>query len=148
MKQKKNKQKRVITVCFIIGLLLYLVGLFLLFGTKFSHLEFFRNLFANSSMSTMKLIGIILFTIGFIIFMLAVVFLYKNNSIKDTNWELIVEGKADVITIMVMTYLMIFMLVICLIFDEVIGAMLFGIAILVQCILNGILIKYFTKNGR
>lgn len=75
--------------------------------------------------------------------MISVILLYKNNDITENTRELVIEGRADVITIIVMTYVMIFMLVTCLLFDEVIGALLFGITILIQSILNTILIKYF-----
>jgi hypothetical protein len=44
--------------------------------------------------------------------------------------------------------LSVFMLVVCLMFDQVIGALLFGIAILIQNVLNAILIKYFSHNKR
>ena len=60
---------------------------------------------------------------------------------KDNGITLI----ALVITIIVMTYILIFMLVICLIFDEVIGALLFGIAILIQSVLNNFLLRYYSK---
>jgi hypothetical protein len=39
------------------------------------------------------------------------------------------------------------MLVVCLLFDEVIGALLFGIAIMIQSILNTVLIKYFKNRN-
>ena len=95
----------------------------------------------------MKLYGLVLFLIGFVIFMVSVVLLYKNNEITENVRELVIEGKADVITIVVMTYVLIFMLVVCLLFDEVIGALLFGIAILIQSILNTVLIKYFKNRS-
>ena len=95
----------------------------------------------------MKLYGLILFLIGFVIFMVSVVLLYKNNEITENVRELVIEGKADVITIVVMTYVLIFMLVICLLFDEIIGALLFGLAILIQSILNTVLIKYFKNRS-
>ena len=78
-------------------------------------------------------------------FMIAIVILYKDNEIKENNLNLIIEGKADVLTIIFMTYIMIFMLVLCLLFDEIIGALLFGLTIIIQSILNTILIKYYSK---
>ena len=41
--------------------------------------------------------------------------------------------------------LLIIMMVICLMFDEVIGALLFGVAVLIQNSLNVILSKIFNK---
>ena len=89
-----------------------------------------------------------MFLIGFTIFIISVVLLYKNNKITESNKELIIEGQADVITLLVMSYVLIFMLVVCLMFDQVIGALLFGIALLIQNLLNAILIKYFSHNKR
>lgn len=143
--QGKGKLSLAIVLCFVVGLILYLIGLYFLLCSRFPNILF--NRIADWNLN-LKILGITLFTIGFIIFMIAVIFLYKDDHIKDTNRELIIEGKADVITIMVMTYLMIFMLIICLIFDEMIGALLFGIAILVQSLLNGFLIRYFSKMNR
>ena len=77
--------------------------------------------------------------------MISVILLYKEDKIKENIKELIIEGRADVITIIVMTYVLIFMLVICLIFDEVIGALLFGLAILVQSVLNNFLLRYYRR---
>ena len=93
----------------------------------------------------MKILGAILFIIGFIIFMIAVVLLYKNNNVSDNARNLIIEGKADVITLIIMTYIMIFMIVICLVYDEIIGALLFGVTIVLQTIINSILISYYSK---
>ena len=89
---------------------------------------------------------LLLFVVGFVIFMISVILLYKDNKILEDSKNLIIEGKADVITIIIMTYVLIFMLVICLIFDEVIGALLFGLSILIQSIVNSILINYYNKS--
>lgn len=152
---KKNGRNNVLAIIiFIIGLVIYLVGLFLLFGSTLGKVAIIKKLFSfvpmivNGSLSSIKLIGGILFAIGFIVFMIAVILLYKDNKITEDNKNLIIEGKADVITIIIMTYVMIFMLVLCLVFDEVIGALLFGITIVVQSVLNSILINYFNKNYR
>ena len=77
--------------------------------------------------------------------MVSVININKEEKIKENVKDLIVEGRADVITIIVMTYVLIFMLVVCLIFDEVIGALLFGIAILIQSVLNNFLLRYYRK---
>lgn len=148
MKNNKSKFNIAIMISFMGGLILYLVGLFLLFGATVTKLEFVKKFFLNfaltsNAVTSMKICGVIFFLIGFIIFMISVIFLYKNNEISENTRELIIEGKADVITIVVMTYVMIFMLVVCLVFDEVIGALLFGISILIQSFLNSVLIKYF-----
>lgn len=142
-----NKNKKIIViVCFVLGFIMYLSGLFLLFGSSLSKSGFFEKLMMTStSINYMKLYGIILFMIGFLIFMVSVVILYKNSNSVESNRDLIIEGKADVITIVIMTYLMIFMLVICLIFNEFIGALLFGILIVLQSILNNVLLKIFGK---
>lgn len=143
--QKKNNVKFGTIGCFVIGLILYLVGLYFLLCSKFNIL--WINKFIELDIN-FKVWGIILFTIGFVVFMIAIIFLYKDDHIKDTNRELIIEGKADVITIMVMTYLMMFMLIICLIFDEMIGALLFGVTVLIQSLLNSFLVRYFSKYGK
>ena len=152
MKNNKSKFNLTIMISFFGGLVIYLIGLFLLFGASVSKLEFLRKIFGTISLTdnavnSMKLYGLILFLIGFVIFMVAVILLYKNNEITENVRELVIEGKADVITIVVMTYVLIFMLVVCLLFDEVIGALLFGIAILIQSILNTVLIKYFKNRS-
>ena len=78
--------------------------------------------------------------------MIAVIFLYKNDNIQENTVNLIIEGKADVITLIVMTYVLIFMIVICLLYNELIGALLFGITIIIQSVVNTILIRYYSKS--
>ena len=134
MTNKKKKIKTLTILFFIMGLVLYLSGLLLLF---------IASIYFN--LNFLKIIGAALFLIGFIMFMVAIIILYKDNEIKENNLNLIIEGKADVLTIIFMTYIMIFMLVLCLIFDEIIGALLFGITIIIQSVLNTILIKYYSK---
>ena len=134
MTNKKKKIKTLTILFFIMGLVLYLSGLLLLF---------IASIYFN--LNFLKIIGASLFLIGFIMFMVAIIILYKDNEIKENNLNLIIEGKADVLTIIFMTYIMIFMLVLCLIFDEIIGALLFGITIIIQSVLNTILIKYYSK---
>ena len=80
------------------------------------------------------------------IYSLAVI--YKKNYILEKNKDLVVEGKADVITLIVMYFVELLMLVICLIFNEYIGALLFGLVIIIQSVLNTVLIKYFSKGGK
>ena len=151
MKKKNKKKNMSLVISFLSGLIIYLIGLFILFCATLARLENFRKLFPNlvytrNSLMGIKLLGCILFIIGFILFMVSIVLLYKKDKIKEDVKELIIEGKADVITIIVMTYVLIFMLVICLVFDQIIGALLFGIALLIQSVLNNILIKYFKNN--
>jgi hypothetical protein len=122
----------------------------LLFGASLTRLEGVKKLLPDvrltrSTLLSIKVFGAILFLIGFVIFMISVILLYKEDKIKENIKELIIEGRADVITIIVMTYVLIFMLVICLIFDEVIGALLFGLAILVQSVLNNFLLRYYRR---
>ena len=74
----------------------------------------------------------------------SIVFSWNNNVIYNKR-NLIIEGKADVITLIVMTYVMIFMVVVCLLYDELIGALLFGVTIIIQTTLNSILISYYSK---
>ena len=150
MKLKKKKNKIYLITGFICGLITYLVGLFLLFGASLTRLEGVKRILPDiiitrSTILSIKIFGAVLFLIGFVIFMISVILLYKEDKIKENVKELIIEGRADVITIIVMTYILIFMLVICLIFDEVIGALLFGIAILIQSVLNNFLLRYFRK---
>lgn len=150
MKKQKKKNKIYLIVGFICGLIIYLVGLFLLFGASLTRLEGIKKILPDiiltrSTLLSIKIFGAILFLIGFVIFMISVILLYKEDKIKENVKELIIEGRADVITIIVMTYVLIFMLVICLIFDEVIGALLFGVAILIQSVLNNFLLQYYRK---
>lgn len=147
-KDKGNKKKLSVMVSFVAGLIIYLIGLFLLFGSSMSKVTLLEKVFNKMPLTTevifgMKITGLVMFLIGFVIFMISVILLYKNNDITENTRELIIEGQADVITIVVMTYVMIFMLVVCLLFDEVIGALLFGVSIIIQSVLNTILIKYF-----
>lgn len=151
---KKNKKRKKIKLSYVIGfisgLIIYLVGLFLLFGASLVKLDSIRNFIPDvflmrSTIGNIKILGVVLFLIGFIIFMISVINLYKEEKIKENVKDLIVEGRADVITIIVMTYVLIVMLIICLLLEEVIGALLFGIAILIQSVLNTCLIKYFKK---
>ena len=147
MNRKKRKISIVTILLFVIGIVMYLGGLFLLFGSGISKTSlsniFFSNIVLTSSiLNKMKIIGAILFLLGFILFMIAVIFLYKN----DNTVNLIIEGKADVITLIVMTYVLIFMIVICLLYNELIGALLFGITIIIQSVVNTILIRYYSKS--
>ena len=149
MDRKKRKLSALTMLCFGIGLVLYLMGIVLLFSSSLKDVPVFESFFLNVNLTSellkrLKLLGGLLFAIGFIVFMIAVVLLYKNNNVMDNSRNLIIEGKADVITIVVMTYVMIFMVVICLMYDELIGALLFGVTIVVQTILNNILIKYYS----
>lgn len=151
--RKDKKLQLITTISFVVGLILYISGLFLIFGTSISKLEFARNFFSkipitSSIVDNMKLYGSILFIVGFIVFIISVILLYKNNKITESTKELIIEGQADVITLMVMSYVLIFMLVVCLMFDQIIGALLFGIALLIQNIMNTLLLKYFSNNKR
>jgi len=147
----KNKRNIILGITFIIGLILYLAGLFLLFGSVFNKVSLLNILFPKTIITTdflikIKITGCILFLVGFIIFMLSVILLYRKDNKEENKVNLIIEGKADVLTIIIMTYIMIFMLVICLIFNEVIGALLFGITIIVQSLINWLLIKYYSKS--
>lgn len=150
---KKNKKKKIkvsYIIGFISGLIIYLIGLFLLFGASLVKLDSVKNflpevLLTRGTIGNIKVLGLVLFLIGFIIFMISVINLYKEEKIKENVKDLIVEGRADVITIIVMTYVLIVMLIICLLLEEVIGALLFGVAILIQSVLNTCLIKYFKK---
>lgn len=151
MNRKKRKISIVTILLFVIGIVMYLGGLFLLFGSGISKTSlsniFFSNIVLTSSiLNKMKIIGAILFLLGFILFMIAVIFLYKNDNIQENTVNLIIEGKADVITLIVMTYVLIFMIVICLLYNELIGALLFGITIIIQSVVNTILIRYFSKS--
>ena len=151
MNRKKRKISIVTILLFVIGIVMYLGGLFLLFGSGISKTSlsniFFSNIVLTSSiLNKMKIVGAILFLLGFILFMIAVIFLYKNDNIQENTVNLIIEGKADVITLIVMTYVLIFMIVICLLYNELIGALLFGITIIIQSVVNTILIRYYSKS--
>ena len=146
MNRKKRKLSVLAMLCFVLGLVLYLAGIIMLFSSSLRQVPVFEAFFSNAmNFGNVKLIGGLLFLIGFIVFMIAVVLLYKNNNVIDNTRNLIIEGKADVITLIVMTYVMIFMVVVCLLYDELIGALLFGVTIIIQTTLNSILISYYSK---
>lgn len=146
MNRKKRKLSVLAMLCFVLGLVLYLAGIIMLFSSSLRQVPVFEAFFSNAmNFGNVKLIGGLLFLIGFIVFMIAVVLLYKNNNVIDNTRNLIIEGKADVITLIVMTYVMIFMVVVCLLYDELIGALLFGVSIIIQTTLNSILISYYSK---
>lgn len=146
MNRKKRKLSVLAMLCFVLGLVLYLAGIIMLFSSSLRQVPVFEAFFSNViNFGNVKLIGGLLFLIGFIVFMIAVVLLYKNNNVIDNTRNLIIEGKADVITLIVMTYVMIFMVVVCLLYDELIGALLFGVTIIIQTTLNSILIGYYSK---
>jgi len=151
MNRKRRKLSALNMVMFVSGLVIYLTGLLLLFCAGISRTSLATILFSNikvtsKMISSLKTIGLILFIIGFMIFIVAVILLYKNDKIQENKVNLIIEGKADVITLIVMTYVLMFMMVICLAYNELIGALLFGISIIIQSIINSTLIKYFTKH--
>lgn len=140
------KKNEIVLYAFLFGLVLYLLGLFMLFGSTLGSLRVLS--LASNIRQLIKIMGILLFVVGFCIFMYCVVYLYKNDKIKENTRDLIIEGKADVITILVVTYLMVIMVVICLLFDQLLGAILFSITIFFQSILNSILIKYFSQKKK
>lgn len=145
----KEDYSNVFSTFFIVGLIMYLTGLLLLAVGIISNRGIFEFLtFTNNVLSLIKILGTVLFVVGFVLFIIAIVKFYKDNNIKDSNKDLIIEGKADVITIMITTYIMLIMLVICLVFDQVLGAVLFAILIGLQSIINSILLKYFSKKAR
>ena len=151
MNRKKRKTSMLTMLFFAIGLVMYLTGMILLFCSSLKKIPlleaFFSNVNLNSNiLNSMKLVGGLLFLIGFIIFIIAVILLYKNNEVQDSTRSLIIEGKADVITLIVMTYVMIFMIVVCLLTDQIIGALLFGITIILQTTINAILIRYYSND--
>lgn len=151
MNRKKRKTSMLTMLFFAIGLVMYLTGMILLFCSSLKKIPlleaFFSNVNLNSNiLNSMKLVGGLLFLIGFIIFIIAVILLYKNNEVQDSTRSLIIEGKADVITLIVTTYIMIFMIVVCLLTDQIIGALLFGITIILQTIINAILIRYYSND--
>lgn len=142
----KGKYNTIFTTFLIVGLIMYLTGLVLLIIYIVGNNDIFGFLkFTNNVLSLIKILGIILFVMGFILFILAVINYYKDNTIGDSNKDLIIEGKADVITIMCTTYIMLVMLVLCLIFNQVLGAILFAVLIGLQSLINTILLKYFSK---
>lgn len=142
----KGDYNTVFTTFLIVGLVMYLTGLVLLIIYVLSNNNILGFLkFTNNVLSLIKILGIVLFVIGFILFIVAIVKYYKDNAIGDSNKDLIIEGKADVITIMCTTYIMLIMLVLCLVFNQVLGAILFAILIGLQSLINSILLKYFSK---
>ena len=133
---------------FSIGIIIYLVGLFLLFGSAISNTNVLNKYFSIKTIHALKIVGAVMFLIGFCIFIYSLAIIYKKNYILEKNKDLVIEGKADVITFIVMYFIELLMLVICLIFDEFIGALLFGLVIIIQSVLNSFLIKYFSKGGK
>ena len=146
--KKKDKYDTVFSTFFIVGLVMYLTGILLLAFYVLENNNIFKLFdFTNNILHLIKILGVILFFIGFLLFIISVIKFYKNNNTIDSNKELIIEGKADVITIMVTTYIMLIMLVICLIFDQVLGAVLFAILIFLQSVINSGLFWYYSKKG-
>ena len=133
---------------FTIGIIIYLVGLFLLFGSAISNINILSRYFSFKTINILKIVGAVLFLVGFLMFIYSLAVIYKKNYILEKNKDLVIEGKADVITLVVMYFVELLMLVICLIFDEYIGALLFGLVIIIQSILNSVLIRYFSKGGK
>ena len=146
MKQKKLDYNLLFKCCFVLGLILYLGGLLLLFGASFKSPKIMQLFGGIDAALPVKITGIILFAIGFFMFLAGLIYFYKSNKLFEQNKDLIIEGKADMITIMVMTYLMIFMVIICIILDELIGALLFGVCIVVQSVINMVLLKIFSSH--
>lgn len=151
MNRKKRKTNMLTMLFFAIGLVMYLTGIVLLFCSSLKNISLMDFFFSNVSLSNdvisgMKFVGGLLFLLGFVIFIIAVILLYKKNEVQDSTRSLIIEGKADVITLIVMTYIMIFMIVVCLMSDQIIGALLFGVTIILQTIINSILIKYYSDD--
>ena len=146
MKQRKKSNSIVFKSCFILGTLMYLCGLFLLFVCTFKSSKII-SMFGNVQyVKIFKLIGIVTFVIGFVMFVIGLINYYKSNKVFESNKDLIIEGKADMITIMVMMYLMIFMVIICIVLGEYIGSLLFVVCIIIQSILNVVLNKYFASH--
>ena len=151
MNRKKRKTSMLTMLFFAIGLVMYLTGIVLLICSGLKNIPLLESFFSNVNLTdnilnSMKLVGGLLFFVGFVIFIIAIISLYKKNEVQDNTRSLIIEGKADVITLIVMTYIMIFMIVVCLITDQIIGALLFGITIILQTLINAILIKYYSNN--
>lgn len=151
MNRKIRKINMLTIFLFILGLVMYLAGLFLLFSSGISKTSFSNIFFSDITLTTdilskIKILGAILFLVGFIIFMFSVILLYKNDKITENVVNLIIEGKADVITLVIITYVMIFMIVVCLLYNELIGALLFGVTIIIQSVVNTLLIKYYSKS--
>lgn len=151
MNRKKRKTSMLTMLFFAIGLVMYLTGIVLLICSGLKNIPLLESFFSNVNLTdnilnSMKLVGGLLFFVGFVIFIIAIISLYKKNEVQDNTRSLIIEGKADVITLIVMTYIMIFMIVVCLITDQIIGALLFGITIILQTLINAILIKYYSND--
>ena len=151
MNRKKRKTSMLTMLFFAIGLVMYLTGIVLLICSGLKIIPLLESFFSNVNLTdnilnSMKLVGGLLFFVGFVIFIIAIISLYKKNEVQDNTRSLIIEGKADVITLIVMTYIMIFMIVVCLITDQIIGALLFGITIILQTLINAILIKYYSND--
>ena len=82
MNRKKRKLSVLAMLCFVLGLVLYLAGIIMLFSSSLRQVPVFEAFFSNAmNFGNVKLIGGLLFLIGFIVFMIAVVLLYKNNNI-------------------------------------------------------------------
>ena len=114
---KKKKSNGFIVFVFVFGLIMYLSGLLLLLSSSFKKAGLIKLFNSNAPVTSkmilnLKIVGAVLFFVGFLLFLIAVIFLYKDDKIQENNVNLIIEGKADVITIIVMTYVMIFMLVV------------------------------------
>ena len=75
MKNKNRKKNGLAVVFFVIGLIVYILGLFLLFGTSLERISFIKSIMSHipfifdKSTSIIKLYGGILFIIGSINFL-------------------------------------------------------------------------------
>ena len=73
--KKDSKLTTYTTISFTIGLILYLTGLILMFGTNISKLEFakkflFKFALTNNMVENMKLYGALLFLVGGTIYLI------------------------------------------------------------------------------
>ena len=101
MNRKKRKTSMLTMLFFAIGLVMYLTGIVLLFCSSLKNIPLLESFFSNVNLTdnilnSMKLVGGLLFFIGFVIFIIAIISLYKKNEVQDNTRSLIIEGKADV----------------------------------------------------
>ena len=137
---KKEHHKKLTTL----GLSLYLSGFFLIAFIYFDRLKFFKFI---ENPKHLSFIAFILLIVGFVILGFELLHFYKYTTVVKQKEELIIEGKINIINIILINYLTLFMTILCLLFKQYIAIFLFVISLLIINVSNFLLKKYY-KNLR
>ena len=129
---------------FMVGFMLDVIGLILILSSTLKNISLLSNINSNI-ISMLKIVGGILFGIGLIICIIGLVMIYKYDNVIDKRRDLVIEGKAGIITILIMNVVLLLLFVMCILMDEYFAAILFGLALLILNVLNRVLIAIFSK---